>query len=239
MGRIIDLTGQRFGKLVVKELDTSFELKPGRHAKWICQCDCGATKSIQSNHLRDGSATACCYACKSRIEKGTKYGKLTVIEMTDKRAKNGGSVIYKCKCDCGRECEISSTELRANRKTCCSYCSSSTGENIIENLLKQNNIEYIKEYVFPLEKSERNGIFRFDFYIVEDNYIIEFDGEQHFKPVDWFGGQDSFEMIKQRDFEKNELCKKYNIPLIRIPYTQIKKGITLQDIGLNSKFLLK
>ena len=72
MGKIIDLTGQRFGKLVVQELDTSIPLKSGRHARWLCKCDCGNIKSIQSNHLRDGSATACCAACKKRIEKGTR-----------------------------------------------------------------------------------------------------------------------------------------------------------------------
>ena len=154
--------------------------------------------------------------------------------MTEKRSKNGGSIIYKCICDCGRECEVPSTELRAGRKTRCENCASSNGENVIETLLKDNQIEYIKEYTFPYERTQSNGILRFDFYIVEKNYVIEFDGEQHFRAVPFFGGEEELQKIKQRDEEKNQLCKKYNIPIIRIPYKQLRKGIVLQDLLLET-----
>ena len=59
MSRIQDLSGQRFGKLTVVELDPEYVRKSGRHARWLCKCDCGKIKSVQSNHLKDGSATAC------------------------------------------------------------------------------------------------------------------------------------------------------------------------------------
>ncbi len=55
----------------------------------------------------------------------------------------------------------------------------------------------------------------------EQNIIIEFDGEQHFKPVDFFGGEDSFKDLQKRDYEKNQYCLKNKITLFRIPYTQI------------------
>ena len=43
-----DLTGQRFGKLVVVKHDDS---STTRHPKWICQCDCGSTKSIHASAI--------------------------------------------------------------------------------------------------------------------------------------------------------------------------------------------
>ena len=123
MARIRDLTGQRFGKLVVISLDPNYIPKPGWHAKWLCRCDCGNYKTVQSNHLIAGDTTACCFGCKNRIEAGTRFGRLTVLEMTNERSKNDGSMMYRCRCDCGEELLVASNELRANRKSCRCTCS--------------------------------------------------------------------------------------------------------------------
>ena len=58
MGKLIDLTGQKFGRLTVIERDTS---RTGR-AYWICQCDCGTVKSIMAKLLCNGHTQSCgCY----------------------------------------------------------------------------------------------------------------------------------------------------------------------------------
>jgi very-short-patch-repair endonuclease len=57
---------------------------------------------------------------------------------------------------------------------------------------------------------------RFDFYIPEQNTVIEFDGEQHFIKRGKFG--DKFETLKENDIIKNEYCLNNNIKLIRIHY---------------------
>ena len=85
------------------------------------------------------------------------------------------------------------------------------------------NISYIPQYTFndciyrlPL---------RFDFAIFNNSkllYLIEYDGKQHCEPVDYFGGQDGFELTKKRDSIKNEYCKHNNIDLIRIPFFEFK-----------------
>ena len=67
-GKREDLTGKRFGKLTVVSIDPDYVPQSGRHAKWLCLCDCGNYRSVQSNHLKDGSQTACCPACKHKIE---------------------------------------------------------------------------------------------------------------------------------------------------------------------------
>ena len=62
--------------------------------------------------------------------------------------------------------------------------------------------------------------YEYDFYLTEHNICIEYDGVQHFKPNNYFGGIKAFEEQKIRDKEKDEYCLKNNIKLIRIPYTE-------------------
>lgn len=57
MGRLIDLTGQRFGRLVV--LERCETVKHGDHVKWLCQCDCGNTIKVASNCLRFDNTRSC------------------------------------------------------------------------------------------------------------------------------------------------------------------------------------
>lgn len=102
---VIDLTGKRFGKLVVIELD-HIERRYG--ALWKCRCDCGNETVVRSNDLRTGNTKSCgCYKISSRFGRrtvnltGKRYGKLTVLEYAGVDKK--GCALWKCKCDCGNE----------------------------------------------------------------------------------------------------------------------------------------
>lgn len=240
MGKTIDLTGQRFGKLLVIKKDESIIPKSGRHARWICQCDCGNIVSVQSNHLRAGDTTACSLACKNRIPNGSQFGKLTVIEMTNERAKNGGAVLYKCQCDCGNIELVSSTELRANRKFHCSKCGFSSGEIAIIKMLEKNNIQYQQEQSAPgCINPETKKPLRFDFYLPDYNCFIEFDGIQHFETIKYWGGKNGLEERQKKDNIKTNYCLTNNIYLIRIPYTIDLKKLVLEDLlPKTSKFLI-
>lgn len=102
----------------------------------------------------------------------------------------------------------------------CPNCSKpmSNGEIRIEHYLRNKKITYHKEKTF---KGCKNDILlRFDFYLPENNTCIEYDGEQHFRPVEYFGGMDKYKKIKENDNIKNKYCENNNIRLIRIPYTQ-------------------
>jgi hypothetical protein len=59
---------------------------------------------------------------------------------------------------------------------------------------------------------------RFDFYLPGYNTCVEFDGIQHFKPVNYWGGQLAFESRCRNDHIKNSFCADNNINLIRIKY---------------------
>ena len=80
----------------------------------------------------------------------------------------------------------------------------------------------------------------FDFAILNSDgelkYLIEYDGQQHFKSIEYWGGQLALIKRHQYDLAKNNWCHTHNIPLIRIPYTHT--NILIDDLILEtSKFL--
>lgn len=98
----------------------------------------------------------------------------------------------------------------------------SKGQDRIRDLLYFNNIPFKQEHTEVI-----NGrVHRFDFLVYKDNgviYFIEYDGEQHFKPVKQWGGEAGFKERQARDEEKN------GYELIRIPYT-VQNEITIKDL---------
>ena len=60
---------------------------------------------------------------------------------------------------------------------------------------------------------------QFDFYLPKYNLLIEYDGIQHFQPVEYYGGESGYKMNKLRDEIKNDYCMKNEINFLRIPYT--------------------
>ncbi len=97
----------------------------------------------------------------------------------------------------------------------------SKGENFIISFLSEKNITYETEKVFEDCRNPETGWkLRFDFYIVDLNILIEYDGKQHFEPIKYWGGDELFEKIKHRDSIKNEYCERKGINLLRIPYNR-------------------
>ena len=112
-------------------------------------------------------------------------------------------------------------------------------EDYIVNILKKENIRFIREKSF---QDLRNGAFRFDFYIPNlhrGNIIIECDGEQHFQKIDKFHHTRA-DFLKQLGYDrrKNSYCLAHNIPLYRIPYWELKNIKSFKDLT-NEKFLVK
>ena len=171
---------------------------------------------------------------------GQKFGHLTVIEETNKRVDR--KVIWKCVCDCKNHTVVyaSGKLLRSGEITSCG-CIKSQGEQQIQKLLDQWNIEYFREYKFKdCINPKTNRRLRFDFYLPSYNLCIEYDGEQHF--TGW-RGKDDLEDIRYKDNIKNEYCIKNNIFLIRIKYSDYNKLFYLKNLkkllDLNYNFKAK
>ncbi len=97
--------------------------------------------------------------------------------------------------------------------------SGSNGERLIRELLKQRDIEFEEQKRFKtcVNKSQ----LPFDFYIPHLSTLIEFDGMQHFRPIDLFGGEEGFIQRQVNDSIKNEWAKNNNFKLIRIRFDEI------------------
>ena len=99
MSRIKDLTGKRFGKLLVISRGENDNMN---RCTWNCQCDCGTVVNVKSANLVSGGTTSCgCNRVESLV--GKKYGRLKVISREKNiRSESGRShVMYMCQCDCG------------------------------------------------------------------------------------------------------------------------------------------
>jgi len=101
----------------------------------------------------------------------------------------------------------------------CPSCSESKGEKEIARFLNKMNINFIRQKKF--EDCRNMFPLPFDFYIASARTLIEFDGKQHYEPVDHFGGLEAYERNKINDKIKNDYCEDNYINLIRIRYDQI------------------
>ena len=92
--------------------------------------------------------------------------------------------------------------------------------------MKQKINKYLLKNKIKFERQKRFNTCRnikplpFDFYLLEHNICIEFDGFQHFIIHEKWGGKIQFEKIQKRDQIKNNFCKNNNIKLIRIKYDE-------------------
>ena len=101
----------------------------------------------------------------------------------------------------------------------CKKCSESFGEKAISNFLDIKNISYIREHKF--DDCRYIQLLKFDFYIPSFRTCIEFDGIQHFTPIEYFGGIKAYESLVIRDKIKEQYCEDNYINLIRIKYDKI------------------
>lgn len=117
-----DLTGQRFGKLVAVQPEGT---SSNGYALWRCRCDCGGEVLAESRRLKSGAVCDCGCVPRARARRdlrGQRFGSLLVLSETDARSKDG-DVVWRCRCDCGREVDVSSRLLlRGTAQDCgCAY----------------------------------------------------------------------------------------------------------------------
>lgn len=122
----------------------------------------------------------------------------------------------KCQCSiCNYEWMTTPHSLlRGDR---CPKCFSiSKGEETILKTLDELNIEYIYQKRF--EDCKNQLPLAFDFYIPKHNMCIEFQGQQHYEPIKYYGGENEFKIRQKRDSIKEIYCQQSNINLLCIPY---------------------
>lgn len=129
----IDLTGRRFGRLLVIQRAGYKECANGkRRTAWLCVCDCGTQVEVIGHMLLSGKTKSCgclrhecsLLAGKNMSESnvinmvGETFGRLTVIERDYTERKQRGAY-WKCRCVCGNECVVSGKALRSGQVKSC------------------------------------------------------------------------------------------------------------------------
>lgn len=151
MGRKINLTGQRFGRLtVIKELPREGSASP----RWLCKCDCGNERVSTTIVLRRGECNSCGCLQTEHLNKlhndarteiliDKRFGKLVVIKKSDKKIRNG--ITWECQCDCGNVKNVMASELKSGHVESCGCITSNLAKSWIDEgtnvpALKANTI---------------------------------------------------------------------------------------------------
>ncbi len=98
----------------------------------------------------------------------------------------------------------------------------SRGQIKIEQILKQSGLEFAEEYSFPDLVSNTGRPLRFDFAVFDDehniDFLIEFQGIQHYEAKSVFGGYSGLRKQQYYDMKKRQYCTNHKITLVIIPY---------------------
>lgn len=123
MSKLIDLTGQRFGRLTVM-----YRVEGKTPVVWHCKCDCGNEKDVRGNNLKSGNVKSCGCLKKEKCQQmgqntlkdltGKTFGYLTVLERADNRP-GVSTAFWRCQCVCGNITEVAGCDLtRGTTRSC-------------------------------------------------------------------------------------------------------------------------
>jgi hypothetical protein len=188
----------------------------------------GEFKQIPNAHLRGAGCGICSGNIKLTNEEFVNKSNEKHNNFYDYSKSNYTGINNKVLIICPKHGEFSQVPNSHLRGVGCPFCNHSKGEKLIKEYLKENKIEFIPQHRFDDCKSIRP--LPFDFYLPDYNMCIEYNGEQHYKPIKFFGGVKKFNSLKYNDETKVDFCNKNNIELIIVTY----KDSNIIDI-LNTK----
>lgn len=129
---------------------------------------------------------------------------------------------------CSKHGKFEQTPKNHRNGSGCPICKSSKGEKEVEFLLRDLGVVYEHQKKFP----ELSNLYRFDFYIPSINTIIEYNGLQHYEPIEHFGGVKSLKNTQRRDKIKRLYCIENGINYEIIRFDEDTKQRVLEILGL-------
>lgn len=116
----------------------------------------------------------------------------------------------------------------------CPYCTTnSVLEYRVSHYLKDNKIDYIHTYRFEDLRGVNDGQLSYDFYLPDYNILIECQGVQHERPIEYFGGDDQFYIQQEHDKRKRKYAEQHKINLVEIWYYEANNINQILDNILN------
>ena len=197
---------------------------------------CGHTYKVKPNCFIGGSRCpfCCIHTGKTNIQFQQGVYGLVGNEYTflDSYVNSDTKISVKHN-KCGNVYSVRPTDFFSHH-TRCPYCNSSKGETIISKILNTLNINYEAQKTF--EDLRDKSYLSYDFYLPNQNILIEYQGLQHYEPVDHFGGESRLKAQQKHDQMKADYARDHTYNLIAVPYTEdtfskikkylIKHGLT-------------
>lgn len=228
-----DMSGQKFGKLLVEcKVEPYISPQGARLTRYLCQCECGNKKIVLGSHLKTGLTLSCgCYKKERTSEThssdltGQRFGFLTVIEKIGTEDRNNQKrILWRCLCDCGSEVTLNTNVLTQGRTSSCGCRRRYKGEEKIKEYLLDNEIAFERQKTYNDLKGVRGCALRYDFYLPESNLLIEYQGEQHYKVVQFSSSiteaEENYKCQKENDKIKKAYAQNHNINFLEIPYLE-------------------
>lgn len=232
------LVGEVFGRWTV------MAQAEGDHM-WLCRCSCGTQREVAENSLVRGVSTSCGCLCvenaalawhsKAADLVGQRFGSWTAIERSDVvRYEGGGQTIrWMCRCDCGTERAVLVSALRDGTSQSCGCTTGSRMEAHVAQFLREHGVPFVPQRSFADLRGPKGRPLTFDFEIVTPagTVLLECQGEQHFRAVEWFGGEEKFAEQVKNDAAKRECAAAEGITLIEIDYRTNTYEAMTQALG--------
>lgn len=150
-----DLTGQRFGRLVVIADNGTKRRKVGDLIRtWLCKCDCGNETVVTTDKLKSGHTTSC--GCmkggKPKDDlSGQRFNHLTVVRWLYPEERRNKRNIWLCKCDCGKEVQLPKNKLVAGFTKSCG-CMKAERMGNLNKKYRYNDRRLYEVYMAMLER---------------------------------------------------------------------------------------
>lgn len=185
--------------------------------KIICQKH-GVFEQIPKSHLNGSGCEKCSFSYKKDINDFIKRAFLIHSDRYTYDKSLYKSALTKLTITCKKHGDFLQTPNKhIDLKQGCPKCKRSKDVDLICKLLDNHKIKYENEKTIKGCVSENNKLLYFDIFIGV-NVAIEYDEEQHFIPIEKWGGVENLKKVKERDLIKNNFCEENNIKLFRISY---------------------
>ena len=176
-----DLTGRSFGELTVLR---RVENKKDGASQWLCRCSCGSDYLVRGSLLTTGRRTRCTSNAHQKSYfyadvTGQRFGRLTAL-FPSKRNDECGSVIWRCRCDCGNEVDVSYNVLMYSHQKSCG-CQKKEHDKKLHTFLTHTagtSVDALKSKKIPVNNTTGyRGV-----YLIRGKYVakIVFQKKQYF-----------------------------------------------------------
>lgn len=222
----------------MKEINPNLKIL-GKYTKgcekieYVC-IKCGYKhKSVASDLLRGVGCPKCSGKIRFTQEEFEKVVKERndTIQILGKYTGSREKIAYKCLI-CGYEGNCKASHLLEGQG--CPVCCLSKGEKSISKILLKYNIKFIQQKKYLDLIGVNGGQLSYDFYLPSYNLLIEYQGEQHIKSIEYFNGEKGLKIRKEHDRRKKEYARDNNIQLLEIWYNESIEEKLMKTLNLET-----